>query len=107
METDKNEVRTEHLVEAIAYLLRETFEGSREGQASAYLDRGTGFFNTLDAITAERASRNARSYGLTARRREKPKFAMARAEAPMFRGLRVATSTTRRLAFEWGSIPLS
>ena len=42
---------------AIAYLLRETFEGSPEGQPSAYLDRGTGFFNTLEGLSAASASR--------------------------------------------------
>ena len=57
METDKNEVKADQFVEAIAYLLRETFEGSPEGLPSAYLDRGTGLFNTLDTITAEGASR--------------------------------------------------
>jgi hypothetical protein len=44
--------------ESVAYLLRETFEGSPEGQPSAYLDRGVGFFNTLDATNAEAASRD-------------------------------------------------
>ena len=33
----------EPFVEAAAYLLRETFEGSPEGVPSAYLDRGIGF----------------------------------------------------------------
>jgi len=42
---------------AVAYLLRETFEGSPEGQPSAYLDRGIGFFNTIDALSAAAASR--------------------------------------------------
>lgn len=42
---------------AIAYLLRETFEGSPEGQPSAYLDRGIGFFNTIDGLSAAEASR--------------------------------------------------
>lgn len=41
---------------AVAYLLRETFEGSPEGQPSAYLDRGIGFFNTLDGVSAIHAS---------------------------------------------------
>src|SRR6185369_5104784 len=42
---------------SIAYLLRETFEGSPEGQPSAYLDRGIGFFSTLDDLTAEQVSK--------------------------------------------------
>ncbi|MGD9561529.1 MAG: hypothetical protein AB7F88_04840 [Pyrinomonadaceae bacterium] len=48
-------VRT--FVESIAYLLRETFEGSPEGRPSAYLDRGVGCFKTLGEIGAETASR--------------------------------------------------
>lgn len=44
-------------VESIAYILRETFEGSPEGQPSAYLDRRIGFFNTLAEVDAESASR--------------------------------------------------
>ena len=45
-------------LESAAYLLRETFEGSPEGQPSAFLDRGVGFFNTLENLTAEQASRD-------------------------------------------------
>lgn len=45
-------------VEATAYLLRETFEGSPAGQPSAYLDRGVGIFSTLGAISAEKASKD-------------------------------------------------
>ncbi|MET0754117.1 MAG: DinB family protein, partial [Pyrinomonadaceae bacterium] len=33
------------------------FEGSPEGQGSAYLDRGIGIFNTLDKLSAEDVSR--------------------------------------------------
>jgi hypothetical protein len=32
--------------------MRETFEGSPEGVPSAFLDRGVGFFSTLDALSA-------------------------------------------------------
>src|SRR5215212_5080494 len=42
---------------AVAYLLRETFEGSPEGMPSAYLDRGIGFFSTLKDISAADASK--------------------------------------------------
>ena len=52
---DGGAVLTDHLA-AVAYLIRETFEGSPEGQPSAYLDRTVGFFNTLDALTADQAS---------------------------------------------------
>jgi hypothetical protein len=51
--------------------------------------------NNGAAPTAERASRNATSYGFTTRSRVQPKLAMARAAAPMFNGFRGATSTTR------------
>jgi len=44
--------------ESVAYLLRETFAGSPEGQPSAYLDRGVGIFATLDGLSAEAASKN-------------------------------------------------
>lgn len=47
-----------HFVESVAYLLRETFEGSPEGQPSAYLDRGVGVFITLAGTSAEAASRH-------------------------------------------------
>ena len=42
---------------SVAYLMRETFEGSPDGQPSAYLDRGIGIFNTLDGLTAADVSR--------------------------------------------------
>jgi hypothetical protein len=57
METDKNSIAAGQFVESVAYLLRETFAGSPEGQPSAYLDRGIGIFNTLDILTADEASR--------------------------------------------------
>jgi hypothetical protein len=45
-------------VESIAYLLRETFEGSPEGQGSAYLDHGTGVFSTIETLSAADVSRD-------------------------------------------------
>lgn len=62
MSTPKNSLQTENFVESLAYLLRETFEGSPEGQPSAFLDRGVGFFNTLNELSAEQVSRE---YGET------------------------------------------
>src|SRR5256885_9664059 len=62
MSSPKNSLQTEHFIESVAYLLRETFEGSPEGQPSAYLDRGVGFFKTLDELSAEQV---AREYGET------------------------------------------
>ena len=53
-------------VEAAAYLLRETFEGSPEGQPSAYLDRGIGFFATLDKLSAADVSREINSTTIAA-----------------------------------------
>ena len=62
---------------AIAYLLRETFEGSPEGQPSAYLDRGIGVFNTLDELSAADASKEF--YGTTvAAQTEHAKFYLDR-----------------------------
>jgi len=57
MESAKKSITSPQFVESVAYLLRESFEGSPEGQPSAYLDRGVGFFNTLDALSAIEASR--------------------------------------------------
>src|ERR1700736_599478 len=64
--------------------------------ASATLLYSSALASSADAPTAERASRNAAWYGFTTRRRRNPKLLMARAAAPMLRGLRVATRTTRR-----------
>lgn len=50
------EITKEAFLKSIAYLLRETFEGSPAGEASAYLDRETGFFSTLDNLSAEQVS---------------------------------------------------
>src|SRR5687768_18318415 len=52
----ENGISTQQFAGAVAYLLRESFEGSPEGQPSAYLDRGNGFFSTLDALSAADAS---------------------------------------------------
>ena len=51
------DISKQQFTASIAYLLRETFEGSPEGQPSAYLDRGIGIFNTIDALSAEQVSR--------------------------------------------------
>src|SRR5687767_2829884 len=57
MENGKDSISTKQFVGAVAYLLRESFEGSPEGQASAFLDRGVGFFSTLGELSAAEASR--------------------------------------------------
>ena len=43
--------------ESIAYLLRESFEGTPDGLPNVYLDRGVGFFSTLDDIMSDDASK--------------------------------------------------
>ncbi|HEY0429673.1 MAG TPA: hypothetical protein VGC76_17965 [Pyrinomonadaceae bacterium] len=53
-------------LKSILYLLRETFEGSPEGQGSAYLDRGVGVFATLEKLSAEAASREISSTTIAA-----------------------------------------
>jgi hypothetical protein len=58
MTAASSQIDSREFVETVAFLLRETFEGSPEGQSSAYLDRGAGFFNTLDAIDSGSASRD-------------------------------------------------
>lgn len=50
-------ISKQQLKGAVAYLLRESFEGSPEGQPSAYLDRGAGMFNTLESLSADQVSR--------------------------------------------------
>jgi hypothetical protein len=42
----------------VLLILRETFEGSPAGQASAYLDRGIGFFSTLEKLSAAQVSQD-------------------------------------------------
>lgn len=56
MERSNDQITGKDFVASVAYLLRETFEGSPEGQPSAFLDRGVGFFNTVSKLTAEEAS---------------------------------------------------
>lgn len=56
-ETGSDHIPSRHFVESVAFLLRETFEGSPEGQPSAYLDRGVGVLSTLTGTSAEAASR--------------------------------------------------
>lgn len=46
-------------------LLKETFEGPPADRGSAYLDKGAGLFQTLDALTAEAASAAPRAGGPT------------------------------------------
>lgn len=54
---ENGQISKQQFTGAVAYLLRESFEGSPEGQPSAYLDRGVGFFTTLDKLSAADASK--------------------------------------------------
>jgi len=56
METDGSTIDVKQVLSSTLYLLRETFEGSPAGQASAYLDRGIGLLPTLEVLSAEQAS---------------------------------------------------
>ena len=69
---------------------RTVFEGFREGGEDSRRPQN------MSTPTAETASWKATSYGLTTRKSSNPKLAMARAAAPMFRGLRVEMRTTQR-----------
>ncbi|MEO8574297.1 MAG: hypothetical protein ABI481_10035, partial [Pyrinomonadaceae bacterium] len=57
MTNGKDQIPIQHFVSAVAYLLRESFEGSPEGVPSAFLDRGVGFFSTLKDVSASDASK--------------------------------------------------
>lgn len=57
MSEENSTIKAKHFVEGVAYLLRETFEGSPPDKPSAYLDRGVGVFTTLDGLSADAASR--------------------------------------------------
>jgi hypothetical protein len=50
-------IKKDDFLKDVLFVLRETFEGSPEGEGSAYLDRGTGVFTTLETLSAEQVSR--------------------------------------------------
>jgi len=50
-------INKDDFLKDVLLILRETFEGSLEGQGSAYLDRGVGVFVTLEKLSAEQVSR--------------------------------------------------
>ncbi len=77
MENETGQIAVKDFVESVAYLLLETFEGSPTGKGSAYLDQGVGMFNTLDKVSAARASKAF--YGTTiAAQTEHAKFYLDR-----------------------------
>ncbi|MBA3352647.1 MAG: hypothetical protein H0U23_09525 [Blastocatellia bacterium] len=57
MENGQGQISKQQFTGAVAYLLRESFEGSPEGQPSAFLDRGVGLFSTLDSLSATDVSK--------------------------------------------------
>lgn len=56
MNTDNNYIAKEDFLKVILVILHETFEGSPAGQGSAYLDRGIGFLNSIQSLSAEQVS---------------------------------------------------
>ena len=56
MNMDKNFINRDDFLKDVLFILGETFEGSPEGQGSAYLDNGVGVFNTLENLSAEQVS---------------------------------------------------
>lgn len=59
-------ITTNAFLQPLLYLLRETFEGSPEGQPSAYLDRGIGIFNTLENLSAAQVSTSVNGSSIAA-----------------------------------------
>ena len=59
-------ITTKAFLESVLDLLRETFEGSPEGEPSAYLDRRAGIFGTLDNLSAEQVSKNINGSSIVA-----------------------------------------
>lgn len=57
MNVENNMIDKADFLKDLLFVLRETFEGSPEGQPSAYLDRGVGVFRTLETVDAETASK--------------------------------------------------
>lgn len=56
MNEAKYNISGEDLVRDVLLVLRETFEGSPDGEGSIYLDRGIGVLSTLGELSAEQAS---------------------------------------------------
>ncbi|NNE98447.1 MAG: hypothetical protein HKN25_05440 [Pyrinomonadaceae bacterium] len=56
MSIDRNRINKDDFLKDLLYLLRETFEGSPEGEGGAYLDDGISFFSSIENRTAEEVS---------------------------------------------------
>ncbi len=63
---DNNFISKEDFLKDVLVILRETFEGSPEGQGSAYLDRGIGVLPTIDGLSAEQVSRETNGITIAA-----------------------------------------
>ncbi len=61
----KDTIQKDDFLKDLLVLLHETFEGSPE-EGSAYLDRGIGFLNTLENISAEDASKGITATSIAA-----------------------------------------
>lgn len=55
---NKEFIAKDDFLKDVLLILRETFEGSPEGQGSAYLDRRIGIFPTLENLSAEQVSKS-------------------------------------------------
>lgn len=60
-----NTVAQSDVSEVIFQLLKETFEGPAPAGPSAFIEKGTGLFQTLEGVSAELASTPARAEGST------------------------------------------
>lgn len=65
MNVTKDTIQKDDFLKDLLVLLRETFEGSPE-EGSAYLDRGIGFFSTIENVSAEGASKEIISTSIAA-----------------------------------------
>lgn len=66
MNTDKNIIERDDFLKDVLFILRETFEGSPEGEGSAYLDRGIGVFPTLEKLSAAQVSAEVNGISIAA-----------------------------------------
>jgi hypothetical protein len=66
MNTDKNTIERDDFLKDVLFVLRETFEGSPEGEGSAYLDRGIGVFPTIDNLSAAQVSAQVNGISIAA-----------------------------------------
>ena len=66
MNTDKNTIERDDFLKDVLFVLRETFEGSPEGEGSAYLDRGVGVFPTIDNLSAAQVSAEVHGISIAA-----------------------------------------